>query len=132
MYLLQSFKITFTGGENISKKEGSTKKEGEVTEFPMTDQKPYSGFWSRPGFVNEKVEYVILNGLAIAEGDIALGTTEQLKKSNDVEVIMDRAAREKMRAADAMTSMPLASGVIVGAQYRWPSCTIPYVFDPSH
>ncbi len=112
----------------MKKSESGKKLKGE---FPASDSEPLSGFWSGPGFVNEKVEYVIMNGMALAEGDICLGTAEELKKSNDNTVLLQKAAEEKMRSDDAVTSMPLAAGAIVGAQYRWPSCTMAYVFDAS-
>lgn len=110
------------------KKSRNEPKDGE---FPMLDQEPQTGFWSGPGFINEKVEYIVIKGRAFAEGDICLGTAEDMKKSNDIPALLEKASLEKKRAADAMTESPQAAGVILGAQYRWPNCTMPYEIDPN-
>jgi hypothetical protein len=65
--------------------------------------------------------YADVDGMAIFEGDIALGTVEQLEAANQA-------------ARDAVGSDPglIAHGVgITGASYRWPDCTVPYTVDPS-
>lgn len=57
-----------------------------------------------------------VDGMAIFEGDIALGTVEQLEAANQA-------------ARDAVGSDPglVAHGIgITGASYRWPDCTVPY------
>jgi hypothetical protein len=63
------------------------------------------------------VQYAVVDGLAMFEGDIVLGTDAQVQ-----------ARTQQLRAQ--MTGAPVASGVIIpGAQYRWPKCTIPYTID---
>lgn len=111
------------------------KDEPIPAEFLMADQMPLKGYWSGPGFVNEQVEYVVIDGMAIAEGDIALGTAEELKKSSDPAVLLDKEKREDDRKAAAMAEMPAgvlsAGGLPEQSQYYWPNCTIPYDIDPN-
>ncbi|HEX8851053.1 MAG TPA: Dot/Icm T4SS effector Zinc-dependent metalloprotease LegP [Gemmatimonadaceae bacterium] len=71
-------------------------------------------------FTNKSVVYYDVNGIAIVEGDIALGPTAQ------VEATM--AASRDAVAADPQ----IAYGVgISGSQFRWPNCRIPYEIDPN-
>ena len=100
------------------------------SEYPITDQEPKSGLASGPGFINKKVEYVVLNGMALAEGDIALGTEEELEKSGDVEEITRKDAYEDTRRTQFAMDQPAMAGRIAGDQYLWPNCTMYYVLDP--
>jgi hypothetical protein len=80
--------------------------------------------WFRPGKVTRKafvdgatfdgkeVEYSVLDGLAVFEGDIVLGTDEEMKKP------------PKERAADRGL-------VIVGMKYRWPGGYVPWEAVPA-
>jgi Astacin (Peptidase family M12A) len=69
-------------------------------------------------FAAKAVQYVELDGLCIFEGDIVLGTAEEVAQMT-----------EQMRAE--MVS-GIASGVIItGAQFRWPNCRIPFTIDPA-
>jgi len=71
-------------------------------------------------FTNKSVVYYEVEGMAIVEGDIALGRVEAVQRATD-------AARE------AVTGQPdVAFGVgITGSQFRWPDCRIPYEIDPA-
>jgi len=69
-------------------------------------------------FKGKAVQYTVVDGLAIVEGDIVLGTAEEV-----------RARTEHIRLE---MSGQVTSGVIrSGAQFRWPNCTIPYTIDPA-
>lgn len=69
-------------------------------------------------FHGRAVQYAEVDGMAIFEGDIVLGTLEEVEARND-----------QIRAE---ISGELAAGVIrTGSQYRWPNCRIPYTIDPS-
>ena len=62
------------------------------------------------------VQYVEIDGLAIFEGDIVLGTVEEVEQTSDM-----------LRAEVAAI---VAAGVIItGAQFRWPNCRVPYTID---
>ena len=64
------------------------------------------------------VQYTVVDGLAIFEGDIVLGTEEKMA-----------AQTEHLRA---VRTGAVAAGVLrTGAQYRWPNCVIPYTIDPA-
>jgi hypothetical protein len=59
----------------------------------------------------------VVDGDAIFEGDIVLGTAEQVERDSGM-------IKAEMRGE-------VASGVIIsGTQFRWPGCTIPYDIDP--
>ena len=69
-------------------------------------------------FAAKAVQYVDMDGLAIFEGDIVLGTAEE------------------MGAMSEMLRRDMASGVasavlITGAQFRWPNCRVPFTIDPA-
>ncbi|HEV7904503.1 MAG TPA: Dot/Icm T4SS effector Zinc-dependent metalloprotease LegP, partial [Pyrinomonadaceae bacterium] len=63
--------------------------------------------------------YADVDGLALFEGDIVLGTTE------DVQATMQTTSDENAGF------QPQASVVISGQQFRWPNATIPYEIDPA-
>jgi len=91
------FTLTFLincggGGTN---KNTSSKSETKV------------GYINGNTFNNKEVTYTIENGLAIFEGDIVLGTAEELEKST----------------SGTITSK---SVVISGNQYRWNNAVVPY------
>lgn len=61
------------------------------------------------------MQYVEVDGLAVVEGDIVLGTVEE------VDAATDTARSEGVARAVAIT----------GVQFRWPNCTVPYEIDPN-
>jgi astacin len=63
----------------------------------------------------EPIIYEVIDGLAVFEGDIILGTPEEL-------------ARDEFETAGKGTPHREASS-IVGARYRWPNAVVPYVID---
>jgi hypothetical protein len=71
-------------------------------------------------FETKTVQYAVVDGLAMFEGDICLGTVEEMERS---------AARFGASAA-AAGDEGIASGVaITGAAYRWPNALMPYEID---
>jgi astacin (peptidase family M12A) len=71
-------------------------------------------------FQNKSVTYYEADGMAMVEGDIALGTVEAVKKATEQ-------AREAV-AADPEIAFSVG---IPGSQFRWPNCRIPYEIDPN-
>ncbi len=68
-------------------------------------------------FHHRAVQYVAVDGLAMFEGDIVLGTVEEVERTSEV-------LRGQISGA-----LP-ESVVITGAQFRWPNCTVPFTIDP--
>jgi Astacin (Peptidase family M12A) len=69
-------------------------------------------------FAAKAVQYVVADGLALFEGDIVLGTEQEMREQTE------QIRREQ--------SGDIAMGVIItGAQFRWPGCRIPYTIDPA-
>jgi hypothetical protein len=67
-------------------------------------------------FRAKAVQYAVVDGLAMFEGDIILGTVEEVERTSD-------ALRAQVSGA-----LP-ESVVITGAQFRWPNCTVPFTID---
>jgi Astacin (Peptidase family M12A) len=64
------------------------------------------------------IQYVEVNGMAIVEGDIALGSVDAVDSATTA--MRDQAG------------LGIAFGVgITGQQFRWPNCRIPYEIDPN-
>ncbi len=78
-----------------------------------------------------QLEYAIVDGRAVFEGDIILGTAETIAAAEE-----EGSRRMGTRAVtDEMPTVPepgmvVRGVVIVGAQYRWPEGVIPYRVDP--
>ena len=88
----------------------------------LSGEKVFTGFISGLTFKNKPVQYTVVDGLAMFEGDIVLGTAEEM------------AARTKaILAGEAGTEHDdLEKGVAIsGAQYRWPNALMPYEIDPN-
>lgn len=95
-------------------REHGVEKFGEVPGDPRIGTALISG----NTFVAKPIQYVEIEGMAIVEGDIALGSVADVDAATD--------------AARAMTQEGVAFGVgISGAQFRWPNCRIPYEIDPA-
>lgn len=63
---------------------------------------------------SKAVQYAVVKGLAIFEGDIVLGTVEEVERNTEV----------------ARQGLPEAV-VITGDKFRWKNCKIPYTIDPA-
>lgn len=74
-----------------------------------------NGYASGNSFDMKRVKYADINGMAIFEGDILLGTVDHMDRVNDA-------------MADSL-SIPLNGVVVTGERYRWPNGIIPYVID---
>ena len=64
-------------------------------------------------FAQKPVLYANVDGQAIFEGDIVLGTVQEMQK-----------------ATSTAPSIAMRSIGITGSQFRWPNATVPYVIDP--
>ena len=71
-------------------------------------------------FANKSVTYYDVNGMAIVEGDIALGAVSDVEQAT-------AAARDAVNA-DPMIAFSVG---ITGSQFRWPNCKVPYEIDPA-
>jgi hypothetical protein len=68
------------------------------------------------GFRGKAVQYVEVDGLAVFEGDIVLGSCEVVERNTEVR-------RQEMQGL-------VTSGVVItGANRRWTNCVVPYTID---
>lgn len=87
--------------------------------------------------VLKPVEYSALGGVAIFEGDIALGTVEQLEatlagSAVDFDALPASGVASDEPVVKPLTDMLVTAGVgITGKRFRWPNATVPYEVDPS-
>lgn len=84
-------------------------------EFRSTTE-PKIGRFTANTFKHRQLKYSALGGIAIFEGDIALGTVAQ------IEVVSNQPSI-RVLVPEGM--------VVVGQQYRWPGRQIPYRIDPA-
>lgn len=99
------------GPTDAASAPGAEGQNLEVTEIR-------SGVINGVTFTNKTVQYAVVGDLAILEGDIVLGTVEEV----------DRATELAHAAQDGL----VAHGVgVVGSQYRWPNALMPYEIDPA-
>ena len=83
------------------------------------------GIYSGPGMVNELVPFRAVDKLAIAEGDIVLGTVKELRNPNPNKLEQDEKNSQRHTRKSGKKGI-----VIVGNQFRWPQNTMPYIISP--
>lgn len=82
-----------------------------------------TGFISGATFTNKAVQYEVVNGLAFVEGDICLGTVEQMERTAGL-------VQASVAGAASSGEQDIAFGVVItGSQYRWPNAVVPYEVD---
>ena len=69
-------------------------------------------------FPAKALRYAVVDGDAIFEGDIVLGSIEEVEQQT-----------EQLR--DVLSGATPSAVIISGAQFRWPNCQIPYTIDPA-
>jgi astacin len=80
------------------------------TEFRYSISEPRSAFISGNTYNDKEVKYSVIDGLAIFEGDIILGTAEELEKS--------------------ISRAPSETGIVIsGSKFRWPNREVPYLIE---
>jgi len=70
-------------------------------------------------FTHKAVTYYAVGGVALFEGDIALGTVDDV-----------RSRTETIRRAVALGDRRTLGVGLPGGQFRWPGCVMPYAVDP--
>lgn len=79
-----------------------------------------TGFISGATFKNKEVQYAVVDGLAIFEGCIVLGTVEEMEKKA-------AAIRE---GKDIEEEASTRGVYVTGQRFRWPNGIVPYQIDP--
>ena len=98
---------------------GVTGAAGSVGEFRYSEDLGDTGtaFLDGLSFRSKAVQYVVLDGRAIVEGDIDLGPVDEVRDLTD------------MRRAELAGGAVASAVVLTGAQFRWPDCTVPFQID---
>lgn len=97
---------------------GSKDPKGSEHSVPVRNKTVHTALISGATFHGKAVQYVALDGLAMFEGDIVLGTVEEVQ-----------AETEALRSE--MTGGMASAVLITGSQFRWPNCVVPYTIDPA-
>lgn len=102
--------------DNSGSTNGNVGGTGELRGSPNMGTAVISGLT----FANKSVTYYEVEGVAIFEGDIAIGMVDDIKN-------------QTASAREAVNEDPnIAFGVgITGSQFRWPNCKVPYEIDPA-
>lgn len=78
----------------------------------------------------KEIEYAIVNGRAVFEGDIVIGTVDRIAAAEEEGQRRLRSCRVlDVAPEEPEPGMVVRGCVIVGAQYRWPNRQIPYTID---
>jgi hypothetical protein len=101
-----------------AKKQPEAKNQpeaGDYSEWFRSSDETGTGFVSGNTFLLKQVEYSVIDGMAIFEGDIALGPVDQL------DVLSADVPRDQL---------PVAGIGIVGERFRWPGGIVPWQSVP--
>ncbi|MGH3613672.1 MAG: M12 family metallopeptidase [Pseudonocardia sp.] len=83
----------------------------------LTSDDVRTGYVSGLTFTNKAVQYAVVGDRAVFEGDIVLGTVDEL------------VSRSAELDAVSLATGPSRAVVVVGAQFRWPNALMPYVIS---
>lgn len=100
-----------------SKSTARSRKTSEHPENPelQGSDEVRTAIISGLSFATKAVQYAVVDGRAIFEGDIDLGSVEEVEASNS-----------------AMRGIGIEEGVVIpGSQFRWPNGVVPYDIDPA-
>ncbi len=109
--------------DNTSKRSAAKKSTSRSRNTKSTQENPElrasddvrTAIIAGQAFSTKAVQYAVIDGRAIFEGDIDLGSVEEVEKSND-----------------AMRGITVEEAVVItGSQFRWPGGVVPYDIDPA-
>lgn len=94
--------------------DNNTNTNGEL----RFSEEMQTGYITGMTFTNQAVHYAVIDGQAIFEGDILLGSAEEMQK-----------AKTEVENPPVDEQTGERGLVITGARYRWPNGLIPYLID---
>src|SRR5687768_10604422 len=101
--------------KSTSKRTRSRQSDGEDNPEAQGSEEVGTASISGLTFRAKAVQYAVVDGRAIFEGDIDLGSVEEVEQSNT-----------------AMRGETATRGVVLsGSQFRWPGGVVPYEIDPA-
>lgn len=105
-------------GGRSSRKGSTSDDQGKYLGELIGGKNVRTGWIRGTTFKSRAVQYIESDGLALFEGDIVLGTVEEMARMSD-----------QIRAEATGT---VAFGVVIaGPEFRWPNCRIPFTIDPA-
>jgi hypothetical protein len=106
-------------GDRASAEELAADNEGLLSSGEVR-----TGYISGVTFANRPVQYEVVDGMAIFEGCIALGTVEEMERGEGLVPLGE--VRELVGDEEVVHAV-----VISGDRYRWPDALMPYTIDPA-
>jgi len=109
---------TSNTGSNTGRAAGTT-GGSDKDEFraPTRNKSVHTALISGNTFRAKAIQYTVIDGDAIFEGDILLGTHEEVQHES------------AQLAAEARGELGTAAVLISGTAFRWPNCVVPYDID---
>jgi hypothetical protein len=101
-------------GSSKSRRGRKAKVEGEFAEGVGV----YTALIRGETFGIKAVQYALVEGECIVEGDISLGTEEEVAQQSD-------------ELAQLLRGQTPEAVLITGSQFRWPNCRVAYDIDPA-
>jgi hypothetical protein len=106
----------------MAKKKSDAPPEENYSEWFRASDDVRTGYITGNLFVNKKVEFSVIDGKAIFEGDIYLGDPDEVTSAQPP---VGFASMEEVPVSG------IAHGVVItGEKYRWPNGEVPYEIDP--
>jgi hypothetical protein len=102
----------------VQRRRGGSAAEGDDGGEFRSSAQVRTAFIEGSTFRAKAVQYAVVDGIAMFEGDIVLGTEDDV-------------ARRSEQLRGEMTGQVSLGVVITGAQFRWPNCRVPYTIDAS-
>jgi hypothetical protein len=105
----------------MSESNFNEKNERDESQTEEIKGKIEYGIFSGPGIINELVPFREVDGYAVTEGDIILGTVEELR--NPDPNVLEENEEQRVRAKDGEETFGLK---VAGTRYLWRNKTMPY------
>jgi hypothetical protein len=103
----------------MARRVDRTKRDDLLSLDPVPEGALRTAFVTGITFAAKPVTYEAIDGLAVVQGDIVIGTVEEVEAE---------AAFQRLNAA---RSQPLFNNVVSAPDLRWPDATVPFVIDSS-
>lgn len=90
----------------------------------------HTGFISGRTFKRQPVQYAVVDGMAVFEGCIVLGSAEQMERQTE-RILKGDTEDEALVVGGEDDQAGVSHGVVIdGTQFRWPGGLMPYEIDP--
>lgn len=124
-------------GANAKAKASADASDAVAKGELQTSSDIRSGYLTGPGVDHLPVRYSVIDGLALFDGDIELGTVEQVQadaaaaRAARVEVLAEPLHAEEPEPEDGLDMELAGVGVPTSSSFLWPNGVVPFEIDSS-